>query len=201
MKDLVALVADNTMRAALENILQRASSLGIRPLSTDLYSHPRHDPGVLKESAAFLAPLREQYSNALVMFDREGCGQEDNSAKELQDTVQVQLDRVGWADHSSVIVLDPELEIWVWSDSPHVSRILGVDRPELDQLLTQYRIPGNVKPSRPKELMEKVLRHSHIPRSASLYADLARFVGIERCIDPAFLRLRSCLTQWFSSSR
>lgn len=199
MKDLVALVADNTMRSALENLLQRESSLGIRSLTSDLYSHPRHDPGVLKESAVFLAPLREQYSKALVMFDREGCGQESKSAIELQDAVQSQLDTVGWVDHSNVIVLDPELEIWVWSDSPHVSRILGVAPPELDQLLTQYRSPGNIKPSRPKELMEKVLRQSHIPRSASLYADLARFVGIERCTDSAFVRLRTCLTQWFPS--
>ena len=145
----------------------------------------------------FLAPLREQYSNALVMFDREGCGQENRSADELEDIVQSQLDRVGWADHSSVIVLDPELEIWVWSDSPHVSRILGIARPELDQLLGQYRSPGNLKPSRPKELMEKVLRQSHVPRSSSLYADLARFVGIERCTDPAFLRLKSYLIRWF----
>jgi len=197
MKDLVALVADNTMKTALENLLQRSPSLGVRPLTSDLYSHPRHDPGVLKESAVFLEPLREQYSNALVMFDREGCGQENRSADELQDIVQSQLDRVGWADHSSVIILDPELEIWVWSDSPHVSRILGVARPKLDQLLTQYRSPGNLKPSRPKELMEKVLRESHIPRSSSLYADLATFVGIERCTDPAFLQLRRCLTKWF----
>ena len=132
------------------------------------------------------------------MFDREGCGQEDKSASELERAVQSQMDRVGWADHSTVIVLDPELEIWVWSDSPHVSRILGVARPELDQLLNQYRTPGSIKPSEPKELMEKVLRQSHIPRSTSLYADLARFIGIDRCTDPAFLRLRGCLTQWFS---
>lgn len=197
MKDLVALVADNTMRAALENLFQRAPSFGIRPLTSDLYSHPRHDPGVLKESAVFLEPLREQYSNALVMFDREGSGQESKSAEELQDTVQSQLDRVGWADHSGVIVLDPELEIWVWSDSPHVSQILGMPRSDLDRLLAQHRSPGNIKPSRPKELMEKVLRQSHIPRSTSLYADLARVVGIERCTDPAFLQLRSCLTKWF----
>ena len=197
MKDLVALVADNTMKAAVENLLQRAPSLGIRPLTSDLYSYPRHDPGVLKESAMFLESLREQYENALVMFDREGSGQENKSAEELQDAVQSQLDRAGWAEHSGVIVLDPELEIWVWSDSPHVSQVLGIAPSDLDQLLSQYRSAGNFKPSRPKELMEKVLRQSHIPRSSSLYADLARLVGVDRCTDPAFLRLRGYLTQWF----
>lgn len=197
MKDLVALVADNTMKAALENVLQRSNSLGIRPVTSDLYSHPRHDPGVLKESAMFLEPLRAQYENALVMFDRQGSGQEDKSAEELQDAVQSQLDRAGWADHSGVVVLDPELEIWVWSDSPHVSQVLGIAPSDLNQLLSQHRSSGNFKPSRPKELMEKVLRQSHIPRSSSLYADLARLVGVDRCTDPAFLQLRSCLTKWF----
>jgi hypothetical protein len=38
----------------------------------------------------------------------------------------------GWENRAAAVVLDPELEIWVWSDSPEVE---AVQRQEHDQLV------------------------------------------------------------------
>ena len=56
---------------------------------------------------------------------------------------------------------------------------------------------GAVKPSEPKEAVELVLKTVRTPRSSSIYGDLAQSVSTERCIDPAFAKLRRCLREWF----
>jgi len=196
-KDLVILVADDNMKAAIRGLLQRPEALGIRPLSTDVFVHVHRDPGVLNGAHEFLAPFRERYAHALVMFDREGCGREE-SAEELGREVQSRLDGAGWIKRSAVIVLDPELEIWVWSDSPHVPEALGVSSDDLASLLrAKYRPEGPVKPNHPKEALEEALLRSRTPRSSSIYSWLAQKVSLRRCTDQAFLQLKTCLQQWF----
>ena len=196
-KDLIVLVADNNMEAAIRGLLQRPESLGIRPLLADVFVHMHRDPGVLNGAHEFLAPFTTQYRYALIMFDREGCGRKE-PAEDLCREVQSRLDGAGWSQRSAVIVLDPELEIWVWSDSPHVPEALGLSAADLEGLLrAKYRQRGQMKPNHPKEAMEEALLHSRTPRSSSIYYWLAQRVGIKRCSDPAFLRLRGFLQQWF----
>lgn len=196
-KDLIVLVADKNMEAAIKGLLQRHAALGVRPLSADLFVHVHRDPGVFNGAHEFLAPFTAQYLHALVMFDREGCGRKESS-EELAQEVQCRLDDVGWRGRSAVVVLDPELEIWVWSDSPHVPEALGMSSGDLDRLLSaKYRSEGQVKPKHPKEAMEEALTRSRTPRSSSIYLRLAQKVSLERCVDPAFLRLKACLREWF----
>ena len=177
--------------------MPRHEALGIRPLLADVFVHVHRDPGVLNGAQDFLAPFTAQYTHALVMFDREGCGREE-STKELSQEVQRRLDSTGWSGRSAVIILDPELEIWVWSDSPHVPEALGVSSDDLESLLrAKYRPEGQVKPDRPKEAMEEALWHSRTPRSSAIYSRLAQKVSLSRCTDQAFLQLKACLGQWF----
>lgn len=98
-------------------------------------------------------------------------------------------------------MLDPELEIWIWGDSPHVPKILGF---ESDQLSLrkwladhQYLRKPASKPHAPKEAMEELLRFKKKPRSSSIYSEMARTVGFERCQDAAFLKLKETLRAWF----
>lgn len=196
-KDLVILVADKDTNAAIQGLLQRHNALGIRQISVDVFVHVGHDPGVLNGAHEFLAPLTAQYAYALVMFDREGCGRKE-SAENLSQEVQSRLNGVGWSQRSNVIVLDPELEVWVWSDSPHVPVALRLSSDNLESLLrTNYRPEGQVKPIHPKEAMEEALYRSRTPRSSSIYSRLAQRVSLERCKDQAFLRLKDCLRKWF----
>jgi hypothetical protein len=197
MKDLLVLVADKNMKSVFENLLLRTKSFGVREISYDVFSHHHHDPGVLRNADKFLQPFVNFYRYALVVFDRHGCGQKNLTTLELRNEVQERLNNTVWRNRFGVIVLDPELEVWVWADSPHVSTVLGIEYNELKDILCSYAAENRDKPEHPKEILEIVLRRSHIPRSSSLYGKLARTVGFARCTDEEFRHLRNCMQTWF----
>lgn len=197
MKDLVVLVADRNMEAAMMELLQRHEAMGIRQVQADIFVHPQHDPGVLKGADAFLRPFARQYSYALVLFDHEGCGREGEEPALLKEELKRRIQAGGWENRCEVIVLMPELEAWVWASSPVVPNVLGTDDNSLREVLGKFGTNRLGKPNRPKEAMEEVLRRSRIPRSSSLYAELARRVGVNSCRDPVFIGLRETLRRWF----
>jgi hypothetical protein len=198
-KDLVVLVADEDMKQTVQGLLARAQALGIdREITFDVFKHPRRDPGVFGEAAEFLRELQNQYRYALVMLDREGSGQEKTSTEKIQEKLQQRLDAVGWKGRSAVVVLEPELEMWVFSQSSHVAAILADGDQRLFQsILNQHPRNELGKPDHPKEVMEKILRKKGIPRTSALYRQLAERVGLSRCQDPAFQRFRNTLRTWF----
>jgi len=201
-KDLVVLVADTDMEQAVKGLLlKRSKALGLQTdIKFDVFKHPQRDPGVFREAHEFLRPLQGQYRYALVMLDREGSGQESKSAQQIEHEIQQRLDQVGWKDYSAVIVLDPELEVWVFSSSPHVIRVIAEDDRDLyQQVLNAHGMLNTGKPARPKEAMEEMLRRKRIPRSSGLYRELAEQVSLERCNDRAFQRFREILRRWFGS--
>lgn len=165
--DLVILVADQNIKVVTDGLLSRHHSLRIRPVRFGTFVHPEHDPGCLRRAHGFLRSFASEYDYALVVFDREGCGKEGASAQELEAEVETALARSGWEDRAATIVLDPELEAWVWSDSPHVDRILGWAgrTPNLRTWLVGERFlqEGEFKPARPKEAMERALREVRRP--------------------------------------
>ena len=138
----------------------------------------------------------------MVIFDREGSGQEAADRSDLEQQVELRLSSSGWNDRAAVVVIDPELEIWFWNDSPHVEAALGWEAGDLslrDWLRKKGWLPEGVsKPTQPKRAVEEALRISRKPRSSSVYQQLAQRVSIDRCVDPSFLRLRQILTRWFS---
>jgi hypothetical protein len=201
MKDLVILVPDKNMEAAVEGILLRHKALGIRQLDVKVIVHPARDPGCLRDGSEFLRQFCNQYAHGLILFDREGCGRESLSAEQLEGSVESQLRSSGWEERAATIVLDPELEIWVCSESTHIPRILGweTDMASLRQWLIDncYSRPDQSKPDRPKEAMEKILRIQKKPRSSEIYSELARKVGLKHCRDRAFGKLKETLSAWF----
>jgi hypothetical protein len=202
VKDLVLLVADADMEQAVRGLLARPADLGIRAgIAFDVFRHPRRDPGVFHEASDFLRPLQGQYRRALVLLDREGSGRETWSPRQIEEDIQRRLDSAGWKDRSAVVVLDPELEAWVFSGSPHVIRVIADgDETLYLRILRKYTLSDLGKPARPKEAMEEMLRQKRIPRSASLYGELARQVPVSvlsGCRDQAFRRFRRFLQDWF----
>lgn len=201
-KDLVALVADKNIEAVMTGLLTRTQALGIRPITFDIFVHPRRDPGCLAGAHDFLRPLGHAYHHALVLFDHEGCGREQIAPSVLADEVKEHVEAAGWAGRADAIVLAPELEVWVWSDSPHVPRCLGwADRePPLREWLAQceHWPPGKIKPDQPKVALEAALRDVRKPRSSAIYGELARSVSLRGHTEPAFLRLVQVLQGWFS---
>jgi len=203
-KDLIVLVADKNMEAAFRGLLCRYQALGIREISFDIFVHPNKDPGCRGESHRFLQSFSNRYRFALVVFDREGCGSEEERAS-LENNAEQKLASVGWSDRATVIVLDPELEIWLWNRSPHVERVLGW-RDQAMPLRTWLVQNGlllreDLKPERPKETLEVVLRKAKRPRSSSIYLQIAEQVSLTGHNEPAFRKLLATLRMWFSQEQ
>jgi len=201
--DLIALVADSNMENTLRGLLSRYQALGIRPITYDIFRHDKRDPGCWTDAHNFLRPYANQYLHALVMFDHEGSGQERRKAAELEIELECRLQQSGWdEDRARVVVLEPELEIWVWSDSPLVDTYLGWEahQPDLRAWLRQRNLlaPDAFKPADPKKALEAALREVRIPRSSAIYRQLAERVSFRGCVDPCFNRFRTILTGWFS---
>lgn len=200
-KDLVLLVADADMECTCKGLFREPRRLGLRPFQFDIRRHPGRDPGCRQEAAAFLRSQARFYAYALVLFDREGCGQDFSPREKLEADLESQLSAQGWEGRCAVVIPDPELESWVWSDSPNVASCLGwkESRESLAQWLDGKSFRKNAlgKPERPKEAMQAVLRHTRKSRSASIYEALAEQVSVTRCTDPAFMKLVEKLRGWF----
>jgi hypothetical protein len=201
LKDLVILTADKNARFALQGILMRHHSLGIRQLEPDYFLHPAKDPGVLHSAHDFLRPFSKAYGHALVLMDREGSGQEEMGRESMEARIEEALSNSGWEDRAAAIVIDPELEIWVWSDSPHVDYELGWSdrKPDLRSWLRDRSLLAEsaLKPDRPKEALEEALRQVQKPRSSVLYKAIASKVSLTKCTDYAFMKLKAVLQGWF----
>ena len=203
LQDLIVLVADKDIKETIEGLLtKRTRSLGIRPVQYKVLPNNEHDPGCLDRSAELLASFCTTHAHAMVIFDREGCGQDTESRSELEATVETALRKAGWGDRTAAIVIDPELENWVWSPSPHVADCLGWRDPKQslrDWLLENEFLatPEQIKPTEPKRAMHDVLRLGKVARSSSIYRAIAEKVSMTRCTDPAFIKFRETLQTWF----
>lgn len=202
MKDLIILVADLDTENVLLGLLPRLERVyDARNFSFDIKRHPYRDPGCFSGSADFLRPFSGQYRQALVVFDREGSGQEKLTREAIEQKVELDLQKNGWAsDQVAVIAIDPEVENWIWMNSPRVYSALNWkdDEPLYDWLKKNGWLAENAdKPERPKEAMETVLKKTQKARSASIYNQIASSASFANCKDGAFLKMIAVLKQWF----
>lgn len=204
-QDLIVLVADKSMEFAVRGILGRNQSMQMREISSVFHVHPERDPGCLLRGDSFLRLFTNQFVHALIVLDREGSGENKLSREEIETGIENRLSQSGWGDRATAVVIDPELEMWVWSDSPQVDIVLGWNNrePALRPWLQQkgYLQANQVKPARPKEALELALRMVRKPRSSSLYHELAQKVNLVRCIDPSFVKLKTVLQKWFPAEQ
>jgi hypothetical protein len=99
-------------------------------------------------------------------------------------------------------VINPELEAWVWADSPHVPIALGWngDMSGLRQRLERkgYWPAGHIKPPDPKAAFEAAARWGGVPPSSGVIRSLSRTVSFRGCRDRGFARLVQALQAWFA---
>jgi len=198
-KPLVVLVADSNMKAVVDGLLHHPEAMGLRLSGEDveILVHPFRDPGVYRRAPEMLRLYLRSCQYALVMLDREGSGADKRkSTRELQEKMRKLLERNGWKDRCEVIIIDPELEIWVWNGSSAVAPLLQISPEEWHGKCQQ-------KPEDPKERLEDLLKARWIKRSSSLYKNMVIAIAeqdprtIWECADPAFQRLRETLQKWF----
>ena len=201
---LVALVADRDIEESLANLFARPEHLDIRPFPFAIRRHPDRDSGCRADAANFLRQFLRSYRHALVVFDRDGCGS-PSTREEIERTVERDLSRNGWERRAHAVVIDPELEEWVWSGSPVVSRALGWGRryDELRSWLSRRGLwdNGRMKPNDPKAAMIQALKGASSAtrrrRSARIFGEIAAATPFEGCEDPAFKKLTATLREWF----
>ncbi|MHB1669105.1 methylation-associated defense system protein MAD4 [Thiomonas sp.] len=208
MRDCLFLVADKNMEGMLKGFFSRDAfyrAVGCRHFDFDLrqdllVAHGQNDPGLYTRANEFLQPYASTHRHAVVIVDAEWEGSPGRDA--ISQRLNKHLVNAGWLDDSGcAVVITPELENWVWQDSPHVCSALG-----FDGAFAALRIaleakgfwqPNTAKPDRPKEGVEWALRQARKGRSSAIYQQLAACVTARRCTDHAFQRLRSALLQWF----
>jgi hypothetical protein len=203
MRDLVVLTADKNMQFAIRGALPRSRALGIREITFDFRVHAGRDGGARASGADVLRSQRLQFHHALLVLDFVGCG-----AKPEQTALEVeaQLDRelsLVWQHRAKAIVIDPELETWVWGSDNALQVALGWP-------LTQsvrgwlaehgFAVGSNDKPDRPKEAFEALVPVHRTPRSSAVYEAITSKISLANCQDEAFLRLRDTLRRWFPSA-
>jgi len=202
--DLVCLVADKSQEAALAGLFGRPAALGVRSFEVEIIVHPHRDPGCFHEAAELLRGFRGTTAHAIVLLDRAWEGAPAPTGEELERQLAERLQSDGLTPWAEPIVLDPELEVWVFSDSPHVEETLGwAGRvPALRAWLAAEGLwpEAMPKPGDPKAALDRALREVRRPRSSSIYRTLAERVSVERCSDRAFLRLRSLVSGWFGGA-
>jgi hypothetical protein len=198
-KPLIILTADKDALYGVRELVRRPDDLGIGSVEFDCYPHPRHDCGVFKEAHEFLRAFLK-WDHAVVLFDREGCGQEDRTCEDLEDIVERRLAANGWDDRAKAVVLAPELECWIWDSSLQVNRVLGwTHTRDLDRWLCERGFPLGTdgKPQRPKEAFAAALRYQNRHPSSALFQDLGKAFRSSGCSERSFLRFRNALQRWF----
>ena len=194
MKDLIVVVADSYQEKVIEALLPRIPiTSNTKTFTYDIIRNPRNDSGSYNDSHELLRPYINQYHFAIVVFDHEGCGVEDTKTRvETESDVEGLLSINGWPNRNSVIVIDPELENWMWIDNPNVQDAIGWFG--IESLYVWARANGKIahgeaKPIRPKETLEEALRISNSAKSSSIYKKIAGTVSYKGCTDPAFIKL------------
>ncbi len=202
---LVMLVPGKDERETFDELLSsRRASLGIHEVRCQILVHPRRDPGCFHEAPEILQPYQNRARYSLIVLDYEGSGQEDRTAEEVAADLRRRMENSGWSKRVEVLVLQPELENWVWSESSEVDRTIGWEgrNPPLRRWLVDqgWWTQGFLKPNRPKECLQAALREVRIKRSSAIYRQLAARVGLERCQDRGFLTFREIVRAWFSAT-
>ncbi len=207
MRDCIFLLADTNMQAAFEGFFSRAGfhqSLGCGVFDFDLRLDVKvaagdNDPGLFTRGHELLRPFQATHKRAVVVLDAEWEG--SPGANAIKQHLSRHIQATGWPEDAfQVIVIDPELENWIWQHNDHIAKGLGFDTMNalLDDPDVQQAWPnGSAKPNKPKEILETILRKKRIPRSSAIYKRITSQVSVRNCQDSAFQELSDVLRTWF----
>jgi len=201
---LFCIVADRNMKAVVEELIPRVRNMDGLSFAfrfSDVIVHPRHDPGCYWEGPELIADRVQADSRlyGMLLLDFAWEGHSHRCPEEMQQHLQQRMERAG--QRALAVVLDPELEEWVFVRSPRAIEAMGwTDWNEAKRVLQEAGLWKKecTKPEDPKKAMEVLLRSKGIPRSSSVYREIARFAGLKHCRSRSFTRIRMALQRWFS---
>lgn len=207
MRPLLVYVADKNMAEAVGGLLSRQAfhhAIGCAPFDFDSrrdikVANGQNDPGIYTRGGELISPFHDEYQHAILIADEEWEGSPGATA--MRDALRRHLDAAGWVGDAGLpLVVSPEADVWLWSDSPHSATALGWAswdelRPALED--RGFIQAGHQKPERPKEAAEWALGTKRLPRAAWRYREVASNVSVNRCEDPALLAFLAQLRTWF----
>lgn len=208
---LCMLVPDGAYERVLPVLLRdRRESLGIAQVD---FIPPIKDPNrdSSYEAASLIRPYLGSCTHFLMVRDLHGSGWEAKGADALKEKLTRDLHAIGCPpERSKVIIVEPEIEIWLRIGSTHVKQLVrqrarahGTEVDMLFDELVQEKLLANGgintlgKPIDPKKVFEEVLKHYRIIRSNVLYEELAKTESLRHCRVPSFLDLVNTLQTWF----
>lgn len=169
----------------------------------DFVPAPHHDSEVPLRAGALLQPWRGEYRRAIVVMDHAY----DNAlpVDEIHKRIGEQLEGI-WPQFA-VVVIEPELENWFWSDHTEVIKKALVWRPRSGDDRTPRQVleeaglwlPDEAKPEDPKAAVEHLHKMKYIgDMSNGIFRRFAEAVpSVRRCTDASFQHLMATLTAWF----
>lgn len=202
MTDLLLVTADQDAEFTVKALLKRhLKQFGIGDFTWEVIRNIGRDSGCRTDSVELLRDQIKRYRYTIVLFDFEGCEPPNNASKEaVAAKVEQDLSRNGWQDRCRAILIDPELENWIWTRHDRMARSIGWKGK--DDLYTWLEGKGliganGVKPPRPKESFAAAIDVTNIELSASLFEEIAEGAPLGSCTDPAFKALVEQLAEWF----
>lgn len=202
MRDCIFLVADTNMEAAFKGFLERdqfyqslqCGAFEFNAKQDLIVASGDNDPGLYTRAHEILRSYTQTHSHAIVVLDAEWEG--SPGAEQITKHITNNLSQSGWdTEMLKVIVIDPELENWIWQKNLHVATALGMN--SVQDITTDLWPEGQTKPERPKETLEAVLKRNRIPRSSAIYNKITSHVSVGHCQDASFQLLKSTLQAWF----
>lgn len=195
------------MQAAFEGFLTRpgfcqsirCGQFNIDPHQDIWVAAGDNDPGLFTRGHELLTPFQSSHHRAIVVLDAAWDG--SPGASTIKERLSARIVSTGWQVNAFVvIVIDPELENWIWQRKDHVARQLGYGTIEAllaEDAMQQAWPNDSTKPPHPKEVLETILRKKGIPRSSAIYKKITSQVSVTGCQDGAFQELVSTLQTWF----
>jgi len=172
----------------------------------DLYRVPGcTDPGLLSDAHDNLRSHQHTHERAIVIIGAQFPGTpgiDDAGAAEIRRRILANLRSSGWREnYIEVVVIQPMLEAWLWSESDYVSSVFGVSR--FDDLRAKLVKEGvwEKGASKPRDFKQATALARRIKQRVSGAALFRKVFTCRRsladCAEPGFIRLRSTLRTWF----
>ena len=202
---LIILVADLDIENCVrEVILRLQSSKEVLPFQFKIVRHPLRDPGCYSNPQEYLRSYLHSHQFGMVLLDRDGSGKEKEASDVIESTIASKLDRNGWMGRSACMVIEPEIENWLWVASDAVAKILGWS--EMSALRAYLESngfwPNDIsKPPKPKEAIQFAMRKSGTRFTPAIHQSIAAKASFKSCSSPSFQKFKDTIVHWYRENQ
>jgi hypothetical protein len=212
MRDVIFHLADPNMEAGFRAFFARddwhyvlgCSRFKIDPESEqDIYRlGGETDGGLRKRAHTNLTLFQHLYRHAVIVLDADF--KPSPGAEALQKEISANMLAAGWSqDAFCVVVIDKELEAWLWAPNINVAKAFGhEDFEAMRRALADKKLwdAGSPKPNDLKAARDLAARLGGRKTGGPLFRGV--FSGMSKracdlCQESGFVTLRSALQRWF----